>query len=264
MKTFLSDFRTVARLLTFRASSEELQGLNRRHLAIGLLATWLVGIGRWWEDPRADLLQHLGVGSVLYVFVLATFLWLLLWPLRPKHWSLFNVLTFITLTSPPAIVYAIPVRHGMDVHTGQVIRLWLLALVAGWRVLLLFYYLGRGARLSGFRRIVAALFPLAIVVFALTALNLEKVVFDVMGGIHETEGTVNDDAYGVLLLISALSFLLFLPLLVSYLILSVQSFAARRRERTPGNVDLETAPPTEQTTDSDSSSRLREPSIVPK
>ena|SRR5437867_1523572 len=64
------ELATALRVLTFRASSDELRALNRRHLAVGLFSTWLVGIGRWWEDPRVGLLQHLGIGSVIYVFAL--------------------------------------------------------------------------------------------------------------------------------------------------------------------------------------------------
>src|SRR3712207_7552248 len=45
-------------------------------LAFGLACTWLVGVGRYWDNPRASLLQHLGVGSVVYVFALALLLWL--------------------------------------------------------------------------------------------------------------------------------------------------------------------------------------------
>src|ERR1035438_6104090 len=123
MKTLL----TTVRLLTFRSSAEELSALNYRHLAFGLICTWLVGMGRWWEDPKANLLQHPGIGSVAYVFVLAFFLWLVLWPLTPPHWSLLNVLIFVTLASPPAILYAIPVRHGLALQTAQTFRLWFLA-----------------------------------------------------------------------------------------------------------------------------------------
>src|ERR1700744_3775016 len=108
-----SELKTAFRLLCFRATETEVRGLNTRHLVLGLIFTWLVGMGRWWEDPQADWLQHLGVGSVIYVFVLASFLWLVLWPLAPKSWSLLNVLAFISLTSLPAILYAIPVRHGL-------------------------------------------------------------------------------------------------------------------------------------------------------
>jgi len=214
---------TVFRFLTFRTSQDELRATNYRHLILGLFCTWLIGMGRWWEDPKASLLQHLGVGSVAYVFILAAFLWMVLWPLTPEHWSFVNVLIFVSLTAPPAILYAIPVRHGLTLQTAQTVRLWLLAIVAGWRVALLFFYLRRGAGLSGSRWILAVLFPLLLIVFVLTSLNLERVVFDFMGGIHATDKTVNDSAYGVLVLITVISMLAFLPLLAGYLILSVNA-----------------------------------------
>ena len=69
----------------------------------------------------------------------------------------------------------------------------------------------------------AAFFPLLLIVFVLTSLNLERVVFDFMGGIRAADKTVNDSAYGVLVLITMISMLAFLPLLAGYLILSVNS-----------------------------------------
>ncbi len=219
--------RAAFRLLTFRISDGELRNLNRWHLGFGLLCTWLVGMGRWWEDPKANGWQHLGVGSVAYVFLLAGFLWLVLWPLKPAHWSLLNVLIFVSLTSPPALLYALPVRHGLALPTAQAVRLWLLAIVAGWRVALLVFYLRRGAGLTGGRWLVAALFPLLLIVFVLTALNLERVVFDFMGGLRASDRTVNDGAYGVLVLISMVSMLAFLPLLATYLVMSVSSVIAK-------------------------------------
>ncbi len=213
------ELKTALRLLFFRASSDEIQGLNLRHAGLGLLFTWLVGMGRWWEDPQAGMLQHLGVGSVVYVVILAFFLWVVLWPIAPGKWSFINVLAFISLTSPPAILYAIPVRQGLDLASAQSVRLWMLAIVAGWRVALLIFYLRR----TGFgvgRLILAALFPLTLIVFTLTVLNLEKVVFDFMGGIREANRTVNDAAYGALITITMFSCLLFIPLFGTYLVLS--------------------------------------------
>jgi hypothetical protein len=205
--------------------------VGRRHLILGLVCTWIVGIGRWWEDSRAGWVQHLGIGSIAYVFILALFLWLVLWPLNPPRWSYFNVLTFVSLTSPPAILYALPVRHGLGLHQGQIVRLWMLAIVAGWRVALLAFYLRRGAGLSGVRTFVGTLFPLAIIVFSLTLLNLDKVVFNIMGGIAESDRSVNDAAYGVLVLISALCFYTSLPLLIAYAALCVQGVRERLRRQ---------------------------------
>jgi hypothetical protein len=223
--------RTAFRILFFRVSTEELRAMDRRHLVFGLLCTWIVGIGRWWEDPRAGLLQHLGLGSVLYVFILALFLWLVLWPMTPEYWSYVNLLTFISLTSLPGILYAIPVRHGLDLEFAQTVRLWLLAIVSFWRVALLAFYLGRAAGFTGFPRTIATVFPLGLIVFALTALNLEKVVFSFMGGLQPEDRSVNDSAYGVLMLISALSLYLIIPLFLCYAVLSGQALMAKRARR---------------------------------
>lgn len=213
----ISEIKTAFRVLTFRATSQELLSLNHKHLLLGLIMTWLVGIGRWWEDPRANFFQHLGIGSVIYIFVLAFLLWLIVWPVcvgpRPSY---FNLLTFISLTAPPAILYAIPVRTLLEVQTGQTIRLWMLAIVAGWRVALLVFYLTRGLQFSYSKAITITLLPLVVIIVTLVQLNLEKVVFDLMGGIRREDASVNDAAYEILLLISLLSILAFLPLLIAY------------------------------------------------
>jgi hypothetical protein len=40
-----SVINTTIRLLAFRASREELAALGYKHLALGLLCTWIVGMG---------------------------------------------------------------------------------------------------------------------------------------------------------------------------------------------------------------------------
>src|SRR6266576_1888990 len=96
--------------------------LGWRHFAAGLFCTWLVGMGRYWDNPRVGLLQHLGVGSIVYGFILSLFLWLMIWPLRPRNWSYFRVFTFVTLVSPPAILYAIPVQMFYPLDTANSIN----------------------------------------------------------------------------------------------------------------------------------------------
>ena len=233
MSGFSAEIRTAWRILTFRASGDELQTLNVRHLILGLACTWLVGIGRWWEDPRAGLLQHLGVGSVVYVFVLASFLWVVTWPLNPPHLSYSNLLTFICLTSLPGILYALPVRHGLSLDTAQTIRLAMLAVVATWRVALLAFYLRRGTGLSEGKTILGTVFPLAVIVFTLTVLNLDRVVFNIMGAISPAERSVNDTAYGVLVLMTLLSVYAFLPLLIIYGGVSIESTKQRFHRAEP-------------------------------
>lgn len=226
--TWQNVWATTWRLLTFRASAEELVQLNKRHLLFGLLCTWAVGVGRYWDNPRVHLLQHLGVGSVIYVFVLALLLWVILWPLKPRHWSYFRVVTFVSLVSPPAILYAIPVEHFYSIHTANKLNVLFLALVATWRVALLFFFLRRLGEMSWFTIFVAALLPLTLIVVTLSILNLERVVFNIMGGI--TEETASDASYEILLLLSYFSIIMFLPILLCYVVLAFQTLTESRRK----------------------------------
>ncbi len=207
--------RDTARLLTFRLTRDGFLGLGNKHLLFGLFCTWLVGIGRWWDDPGANVLQHLGLGSVVYIFVLAGVLWLVVLPFGPPDWSYKRVLTFLSLTSPPALLYAIPVERFTDLATARSINVWFLAAVALWRVALLLFYFRRFARLKIIAALTSALLPIIAIVATLTVLNLERAVFDIMGGLRET-GTANDSAYAVLFVITFLSLYLFIPVFVIY------------------------------------------------
>lgn len=231
LSTWRNVLATSWRLLTFRATGEELGLLNQKHLFFGLLCTWLVGIGRYWDNPRVHLTQRLGVGSVIYVFILSLLLWVVLWPLRPKRCTYFRVLTFVSLVAPPAILYAIPVEHFYSIDTANSLNVLFLAIVATWRVALLLFFLRRLGELDWFSIIVAALLPLTLIVVTLTALNLEKIVFDLMGGIRER--TAGDDSYFVLIMLSYLSILLFIPLLLSYVVLALQGWIRKKRESGP-------------------------------
>ena len=221
-QTWRDAIHTIMRLLVFRASQNELAEVGWRHLMLGLSCTWLVGIGRYWDNPRVGLLQHLGVGSIVYVFVLSLFLWLLIWPLRPRNWTYFKVLTFISMVSPPAALYAIPVEKFAGLGAANAINAWLLTIVATWRVALLIVFLRRVGMLGRFSTAIATLLPLSMIVVALAMLNLDKVVFDMMGG--GGHRSPNDSAYGVLFLLSLLSIVLFVPLLICYLYLVIDRF----------------------------------------
>ena len=219
---------TTWRLLTFRASTDELVQLNRGHLLFGLVCTWVVGIGRYWDNPRVNLLQHSGIGSIIYVFALATLLWLIMWPLKPRHWSYFRVLTFVTLVSPPAILYAIPVEKFYSIDTANTVNLWFLAIVALWRVALLWFFLRRLGAMSWPTIFVAATLPLNLIVVTLTVLNLDQVVFNIMGGI--TERTPNDFSFGFLVQLSFISIVMFPFLLICYLAIAAHSLVESRRQ----------------------------------
>jgi hypothetical protein len=210
---------TAIRILTFRASRDELVAMDGRHLAFGLVCTWLVGIGRWWDDPGAHLLQHLGLGSVIYVFVLSAFLWLLIRPLNPKDFTFVRLLTFVTLTAPPAILYALPVERWTSMDEARVVNACFLGVVAIWRVALFAMFLRRVAQFRWSRLVLAMGLPVSGILTALTLLNLERAVFNVMAGIREEgapdPGTSNDLAYEYLFFITAFS-VLALPVIIGF------------------------------------------------
>jgi len=204
------------RLLTFRRPSDAIASHWRFYFAFGLFFTWLAGVGRYWDNPRADLWQYLGLGSIVYVFGLALVIWLVLLPLKPKLWSYQNVLGFIVLTSPPALLYAFPIERFVPLPIAQSVNAWVLGLVAGWRVALLVVFLRRVAGLAGLTLVVAVLLPLVGVVVLLAALNLEHVVFEFMSGMRPEDTSPNDTAYEVVVFISVVSVLALPALLIAY------------------------------------------------
>ncbi len=204
--------RTTGRLLVFRQAVPDLKRHAPLYLAFGAVLAWLAGIGRHWDNSRSDVWQHLGLGSVAYVFVFAFLLWLFLLPLKPANWQYRNVLIFVALTAPPAFLYVLPGRFLVPEAIPQA-KAILLAAVATWRVALLARYLRRSAGLTGGRLIVALWLPLVLLVTALVVLNLDRAVFNAMGG---GPYTPNDNAYKVLLVIDIISILLLPVLLIAY------------------------------------------------
>jgi hypothetical protein len=194
------------RILSLRFTERDLACLGPRHLVFGLLVTWAVGIGRYWDHPHPYLLQSLGLGSLAVMFGLVLLLYLLILPLHPARWSVVHLLTFISLTALPAILYAIPVERFMSLESARTVNVWFLGTVALWRVLVLGRYLGQWTDLSGPLLGASLLLPLALIVVILTMLNLEQSVFNVMSGIRE-DGTASDSAYQFLFLLSILCFL---------------------------------------------------------
>lgn len=202
---FKEGFRRWLRILTFRASAKDYAALGPTDLLLGLCATWLVGMGRYWDDSKAGILQHLGLGSVIYVFVLGALLWAVAKPIMPTRISYLGILAFVTMTSPPAAFYAIPVERWMSLESANQINLIFLCIVALWRVGLFFHFLRRGGGFDWMQTIICGTAPLAIIFSTLVALNLHHVVFNIMGGIREADRTSQDAAYGLLWLLSILS-----------------------------------------------------------
>jgi hypothetical protein len=206
--------KDISRLLTFKISREEILGFNKNHFIVGLIGTWLVGMGRYWDDSKASLLQHLGLGSVIYIFVLAGFIWLILKPFYIEKWNYFTVLTFIALTSFPALFYAIPVERFFSIVAANKINLWFLAIVALWRLCLLYYFIKHFTGLSSGNILTVTLMPICLIISVLTMLNLHHVVFNIMGGVRNP--TPHDSSYLVLTLLTVVSLFLSIPLLIAY------------------------------------------------
>lgn len=207
-------WKTIFRLLAFRLTRDEMLQFKKKHFAAGLAGTWIVGMGRYWDDDKASLLQRLGLGSVIYIFVLAAFIWLIVKPFRVDKWKYPTVVTFIGLTSFPAILYAIPVEKFISISAANSINVWFLAIVAVWRLCLLNYFLRRFTRLSYGNIITVTLMPICLIITVLTMLNLHRVVFNIMGGIRDP--TPHDSSYFVLMFLTVISALLSIPLIVAY------------------------------------------------
>lgn len=205
---------TIIRLLTFKLTRDEMLQFNKTHFVAGLIGTWIVGMGRYWDDSGASLLQHLGLGSVIYIFVLAGFIWLILKPFQVDNWNYFTVLTFIGLTSFPAIFYAIPVERFFSIQTANTMNVWFLAIVAAWRLGMLYYFIKHFTKLSAGNILTVTLMPICLIISTLTVLNLHRVVFEIMGGVRNP--TPHDSSYLILMLLTGISMILTVPLLIAY------------------------------------------------
>lgn len=228
-KDFKEALTVQFRFLAFKEAKPDL--VHHRNLYIGmvLLFTWLAGIGRYWDNPKAHLWQHLGLGSLAYIFLMALLIWLTILPLKPIAWTYLKVWTFVGLTSLPGVLYAIPVERFMSMEASQAMNVLFLAIVATWRVSLLFSFLTRVARLNIWSMLVGALLPIVLIITALTALNLEHVVFNIMGGIRTEDISANDASYGILFVITLFSITASPVFLLSYLI---EIYRIRFKKRT--------------------------------
>jgi hypothetical protein len=191
------------RLLTFRSMGPGVRTRYGSYLAFGLIATWIAGLGRHWDNERAPLWLQLGLGSLASAFVLSFVLWVIVTPLRPANWSYRNVLLFMTLTSAPMILYAIPVERFMTPDNARIANMWILAIVAIWRVALYWRFLNGAAKLPPTAATVATLLPLALIVVTLSVFNLQHFVFS-MAGIDESR-TAADAAYAAVWTLSTFS-----------------------------------------------------------
>jgi hypothetical protein len=221
------------RVIGLQLTPDEFNTWGTKHLLYGVLLAWLAGMGRYWDNPRADLWQHLGLGSVAYVFALGLFLYLLLWPLKPQNWKFAQLMTMLAFTSPLAFLYALPVERWMPRSAAASLNGWFLFIVALWRVMIYGRFLSRVAGLASVRFFIGLLLPLAFIVAGLAALNLEHAVFQLMGGLREGDRTSADNAYHLVLALSYLSILASPFLLILYVCAIVSAWKTARRSPAP-------------------------------
>jgi len=184
-------------------------------------------MGRYWDDKGASLLQHLGFGSVIYIFILAGFIWLILKPFFIDNWNYFTVLTFISLTSFPAILYAIPVERFFSIEIANTTNVWFLLIVAVWRLGLLYYFLKHFTKLGTGDILTVTLMPICLIISVLTVLNLHRVVFNIMGGIRNP--SPHEGAYLVLMLLTGLSAIMTPILLIAYGVGIYERYKTRKK-----------------------------------
>ena len=106
----------------------------------------------------------------------------------------------------------------MSMEAAQLTNVWFLAVVATWRLALLFWYMFRGLQIGPIMTLVAGLLPMSLIISGLTLLNLEHVVFRLMGGLSPEDHSPNDGAYAVLFVLTYFSLFSFLPLALIYLV----------------------------------------------
>jgi len=211
-------FRTMIRVLTFRITRVEFQAFDHRHLAGGLVSTWIVGMGRYWNAADATLAQRMGVGSLLFVVTFSGLVWLALGPLNPGDWSYGRLLTLLALVSPPAILYAIPVEQLARSSTAVPIRIGMLTLVAVWRLSLLVYYVMKLSTLRRPTAVIGSFIPIAASIAALSAMHLTDTTAQGMARL-EPGALVPAAFVSTIHAMASLGTMLLVPIMVAYVVL---------------------------------------------
>lgn len=187
-RDFLEVIVTELKFLAFRAVRPDMKRLRWHYLALGLVCSWLAGLGRYWDTPEAQWWQYAGLGSVVYTFFMAALLFALILPMQPRNWTYMNVLTFVGMTAPPAMLYAIPVERFVAPQTASQVNLTFLLVVSVWRVALLWRYLRGAAGLSPPAAFLALSLPLALILALLGYFQFTAIVMEGMmgsrGGAH--------------------------------------------------------------------------------
>ena len=219
-------FRLIWRILTFQATEEELDLLGARHLLVGLPLVWLVGFGRWWDEPRdISLLHRSGLGSVVYVIALAMLLYLIALPLAESKLNYFKMLAFVSFTAPPAALYALPVEMWVSREAAVGVNIAFLLIVSVYRVSLLIWFYVRGLWMGGYRAALCALLPIGAIAVGITYAGFGERIIAIMGGLRDNSPAT--EAFGAVAMISCFSLFSTPVLLIAWAF----SVTQRRQER---------------------------------
>ena len=141
----------------------------------------------------------------------------------------------MTLTAFPGLIYAVPVERFLSPEAARTANVWFLGVVATWRMALYGIYLRRYARMAILPLVVQLLFPVVVILAALTALNLEHAVFDIMGGIQR-ETTSADAAYAVVVGLTLASVVIAPVLILIYLVLAWRAWTGGQGRGRPAEL----------------------------
>jgi hypothetical protein len=231
-----SSLAKIWRVLTFRASRKDFVRANTTDFVVAMLFVWVAGIGRHWDRTAGDWWKNFGLGSVGYVFVLALLFYLVIRFAPGKRYPrYFQVVTFVAMTGPPALLYAIPVEMifpDPKFRTANTINAVFLAVVALWRVFLLAYFL-RTMRISTAQAFYGMTVPIALILMIIVMTDSTYSMVMHMGGFHVV--TPHDKENEGVLLFAILSMMAASVLVPAYLlhvaVVAYQRFAKRRLAR---------------------------------
>lgn len=187
LKHFRTAFFDCLKFVFFLDNDELWERLSYRHFIIGLLTTWLVGIGRNWDFPEAPLFAKTGLPSVAYIFILSAVFWILSWPVSYRRLSYFKILTLISMTAAPGLVYAIPVEMMLSMQDAQAVNLLFLTVVAIWRVGLAYSIFVNGGQNSAAVATSIILLPVCLIIIGLVMSGRAGYVIEIMGGVNRPE-----------------------------------------------------------------------------
>ena len=185
MKAALID---MADVLLLRIKTDRIRGFGWWHLFFGLAVTWLVGVGRWWDDPAADPVRLTGVGSIVYVLFLSTFIYLVARPMVSADAPLKNywrVIIAVTLTAAPAALYAFPIEQFGSPNLHLNYNTAALLIVSTWRVMMFYRLLREGGCMEKEQTWAVMLVVISVILGVLGFFGVLGAVANSMGGFRD-------------------------------------------------------------------------------